>query len=114
MRRLISLTATLGLLALGGCGGDDADSAPDPVSSGATGATGIQGSFAGGLTASEFIDASIPEQAEAVEELVAANPDCAEVNADPGEEFQVGVAITAAQSPPGMPLEEIVAGQCGG
>ena len=111
MRRLISLTAVLGLLALGGCGDDDGDSA-DPVSSGATGIEEV--STGGGLTAGEFIDASIPEQAEAVEDLVAADPDCAEVNADPGEEFQVGVAITAAQSSPGTPLEEIVAGQCGG
>lgn len=111
MRRLISLTAALGLLALGGCGGGD----DEPADVGASGATGVQGVSSGaGLTAAEFIDASIPDQAEAVEEIVAANPDCAGVDAKPGEQFQVGVAITAAQSPPGTPLEEIVAEQCGG
>ena len=111
MRRLISLTAVFGLLAFGGCGGDDEDSA-DPAGAGATGVEGA--STDQSLTASEFIDASIPDQAEAVEDLVDANPDCAAVDAEPGEQFQVGVAITAAQSPPGTPLEEIVAGQCGG
>jgi len=110
VRRLISITAALGLLALGGCG-DEEDSV-DTASSDATGTEGA--STDEGLTASEFIDASIPDQAEAVEDLVAANPECAGVDAQPGGRFQVGVAITAAQSPPATPLDEIVAGQCGG
>ena len=109
MRRLISLTAVLALLSFGACG-DGGDTAPAET----TGTTGAQDASSGSdLTAKEFIDASIPDQAKEVQDLVDANPDCSGVDTKPGSSFQVGVAINAAQASPNTPLSEIVADQCG-
>ena len=109
MRRLLSLTAALALLAFAGCGGDDETTA----AAGTSGATGAQdtGSDAG-MTAEQFIDASIPDQIREVRDLVDANPDCAAVDPQPGGDFQVAVAINTAQASPDTPLSEIVADQC--
>jgi hypothetical protein len=110
MSRLICLAAALGLLWLGACGGDDATT----TETGASGATGAQGASSGSdLTAKQFIDASIPDQIREIKGLAQANPDCAAVDTKPGGQFQVGVAISAAQANPSTPLSEIVADQCG-
>jgi hypothetical protein len=110
MGRLLALAAVLGLLALAGCGDDD-----EPTPDGATGATGAQdAATAGGLTAKEFIDASIPDQVEEVQRLAGENPDCSDVDAKPGGDFQVAVAINAAQASPETSLAEIVADACAG
>ncbi len=108
MRRLLSLIAILSLLALGGCGDDET-----ATDTGDAGATGAEDSSAGDfMTTKEFIDASLPDQIEEVETIVGITPECEGIDAKPGEEFQVGVAINAAQSPPGTPLTEIVTSQC--
>jgi hypothetical protein len=108
MRLLLVVIGVLALLAVG-CGGggattETAAGAPD----------GHDEAAEDGLTAGEFIDASIPDQAKEVEELVETSPDCAKVDAEPGGPFQVGVAITAAQSRPSTPLAEIVILKCRG
>ena len=108
MRSVLSLLTVLGLLVLGGCS-DEEDS---PTGPGATGAQDV--STGGFMTAKQFIDASIPDQAEEVKTIVGVTPECQGVEAKPGSDFQVGVAITAAQSRPSTPLEEIVADQCSG
>ena len=108
MRRLACLTGVLALLALAGCGDDE--SSPSTGASGATGAQ--QAEPESGMTAKEFIDAPIPDQLKAVRELVAADPDCAEVDASPGGDFQIAVAINAAEASPGTPLADVVADQC--
>jgi hypothetical protein len=104
VRRLLSLTAIVALLALGGCGGDD------ETTDGATEATGTQDSSGDFMTSKEFIDASIPDQIEEIETIVGITPECQGVK--PNEEFQVGVAINAAQAVPRTPLTEIVTSQC--
>ena len=110
MPRLISVTAVLALVSFGACGGDDEEPA-----TGASGTTGLQDvSSASGLSANEFIDASIPDQLSEVEDAVAADPGCADVQVKPGGDFQVGVSIDAAQAPPDTPLSEIVAARCAG
>ena len=109
MRRLVSLIAVLALLALGGCGGDD----DATIESGASGATGAQDSSSGDFSsAKEFIDASLPDQIDEVKTIVGITPECEGVN--PNEDFQVGVAINAAQATPDTPMTEIVAAQCDG
>ena len=109
MRRLLSLITVLGLLAVGGCGGDD-----EPTTdTGASGATGAGSSSSGGFsTAGKFIDASLPDQIDEVKAIVGITPECEGVN--PNEDFQVGVAINAAQATPSTPMTEIVAAQCNG
>jgi hypothetical protein len=111
MRRLPSLIAVLALLSLSfaACGDDD----DETTTAGATGTTGAQdGSSGSDLTAEEFIAASIPDEVEAVQELVAADPACEGVDAQAGGDFQVAVAIDAASAPPDTPLSEVVSGQC--
>lgn len=110
MRRRLSLIAVLGLLVIPGCGDDE-----EPAETGAGGATGTEGVSTGGfMTAGDFIDAPIPDQVDEVETIVGVTPECDGVDASPGEEFQVGVAINAAQASPETPLADIVADQCGG
>jgi hypothetical protein len=110
MRRLIFLLAVLLALGLGACGGDDETAS----TADAAGATGVQGptSNGGELTASEFIDASIPDEIEAVQEAAEANPDCADADTAAGSDFQVSVAIDAASADPDTPISEVVAGNC--
>lgn len=110
MRRLISLTAVLALLSFGACGGGD-ETTTDTGASGTSGAQDV--SPGDGMSAGDFIDASLPDQAAEVETLVIDDPDCQDVNTKPGGQFQVAVAITAAQASPDTPLSEIVADQCG-
>ena len=110
MRRLLCLPIVLALLAFAGCGGDDSSTS----SAGGSDTTSTQtASSGGGMTAKEFIDASIPDQANAVKQLAGDNPDCADADVSPGSDFQVGVAISAAQASPDTPLSDVVAGQCG-
>jgi hypothetical protein len=113
MRRLLAVTAALALLSFAACGGDDEEDSPTTGATGATGATGEQGASAGtDLTADEYIAASIPDQVEAVQDAVAADPECEGVDAEAGGDFQVDVAINAASAEPDTPLSEVVADQC--
>jgi hypothetical protein len=109
MRRLIPLLAVLLALGLAACGGDDETSS---TTSGISGTTGAQGSSGGELTASEFIDASIQDQIEAVTRAVDANSECGDADIAPGSDFQVAVAIDAASAAPDTPISEIVADNC--
>ena len=109
MRLLISLGAVLLALGFAACGGDDETSS----TGGATGTTGVQGIPGGAeLTASEFLEASIPDQIEAVTQAAEDNPDCAKADTAPGSDFQVSVAIDAASADPDTPIAEIVADNC--
>ena len=110
MKRLISLTALLTVLALAGCGGDDETTAGEPTSGAAGAEDASPGDF---MTAKEFIDASIPDQIDEVKTIVGITPECEGIDTSPGGDFQVGVAINAAQAAPETPLTEIVADQCG-
>jgi hypothetical protein len=111
MRRLLFLIAVLSLLAVAGCGGDE-ETATDSD----TGATGAESSSSGDfMTAKQFIDASLPDQIDEVETIAGITPDCEGVKTN--EDFQVSVAINAAQAAgadPDAPVEDIVADQCGG
>lgn len=114
MRRLFSVTAVLVVLSFAACGGDDDEETPTTGATGATGATGDQGAAAStDLTADEYIAASIPDQVEAVQDAVAADSACEGVDAEPGSDFQVDVAIAAASAEPDTPLSEVVVDQCG-
>src|SRR5215208_4403745 len=96
MRRLAATTAILAALALTACGDDET-----------TTTTGTD------MTAGEFIDASLPDEIKAVEDIVAANPDaCGNVDPKPGEDFQVSVSVNAAQASPDTPLEDVVVDEC--
>ena len=53
------------------------------------------------MTASEFIDASIPDEVAAVQEAAEASPGCSNANTDAGSDFQVEVAIDAASADAG-------------
>ncbi len=108
MRRLIPLFAVLLALGLATCGGDDETSSTTAATSGATGAQGTGRE----LTASEFVEAPIPDEIEAVKQAVADNPDCADADTAPGSDFQVSVAIDAASAEPDTPISEIVADNC--
>ena len=109
MRRTIPLLLVLLALGLAACGGDD-DTA---TTTGASGATGAQEPATdAGTTAGDFMDASIPDQIQAVQEAADANPECADADASAGSDFQVGVAIDAASADPQTPLSEIVADNC--
>lgn len=97
------------VLGAAGCGGgDDTTSTPAP---GASGTSGPQGS-GGGMTAKEFLDASIPDEVAAVQDAADANPDCSATNTDAGSDFQVQVAIDSASADPNTPIAEIVANNC--
>lgn len=111
MRRPAILLTTLAL-AFAACGGDD-EPTPTTGTTGATGATGEAGSTSSGIaTTGDFMDASIPEQGEAVQELVGSESACAGVDAKLGGDLQVGVAIAAASAEPDTPLAEIVSSEC--
>ncbi len=106
--RCLALPATLAtVLIFAACGGGDDSSTS---TTGASGASGAQGDT--GMTASEFIAASIPDQLEAVQGIVDATPACAGVDDAAGGDFQVNVAIDAASSTPETPIDEIVADNC--
>ncbi len=110
MRSLIALAAALLTLAFASCGGDDETTTS---AAGASGTSGAQGPTAGAeMTASEFIDASIPDEVAAVQEAAEASPGCSNANTDAGSDFQVEVAIDAASADPDTPLSEIVADAC--
>jgi hypothetical protein len=64
------------------------------------------------MTADDYIAASIPDQVEAVQDAVAADSACEGVDAQPGGDFQVDVAIAAASAEPDTPLSEVVSDQC--
>lgn len=109
MRPLIGMTAVLLALSFAACGSDDETTSS---TTGASGASGAQGPVSTDLTASEFIDASIPDQLAAVTQAAEDNPDCADVDAAAGGDFQVSVAIDAASAPSDTPISEIVADNC--
>ena len=116
MRRIAVTTAVLAALALASCGDDDETTTTVTTSgaSGASGASGETGSTSGSdMTAGEFIDASLPDEIKAVEDIVAANPDdCSGVDPKPGEDFQVSVSVNAAQVSPDSSLEDVVLDEC--
>jgi ABC-type glycerol-3-phosphate transport system substrate-binding protein len=115
VRRAIAGITIAAALALGACGGDDDDTTVPTTTAGATGATGAQDSDGAtyDITAGEFIQASIPDQIEAVEDFIADNPDtCANVDPKPGDNFMQGVAIAAASGDTGAPLSEIITQEC--
>jgi hypothetical protein len=109
MRRPLVLAALVLTLGLAACGGDDETTS---TTAGASGPTGAQGVESEGMSAQEFIDASIPDQLAAVEDAVDANDECASVDTSPGGDFQVSVAIDAASAGPDTELSEIVAENC--
>ena len=111
MRVAVSLFAVLLALVFAACGGGDDSSTT--ATTGASGASGAEGSTGGTeMTASEFIDASIPDEIDAVQQAVDANPDCSGADASPGSDFQVSVAIDAASAAPDTPISEVVADNC--
>ena len=109
MRQTILLAIVLVPAAFAACGGDD-----EPTfTAGTSCVSGAQIPSADvGMTAKQFIAEPIPDQIKAVQDLADEDPDCCTVDAEPGSDFQVGVAINAAQAPPSTPLVEIVADQC--
>lgn len=109
MRSLPSLTAILLALTLAACGGSDPTTSS---TAGASGTSGAQGPSTANMTVSEFVDASIPNQLDAVVQAVKDNSACADADTSPGGDFQVGVAIDAASAPPDTPISEIVADNC--
>ena len=109
MRRSVPLFLALLALGLAACGGDDETA----TTTGASGITGAQEPATGTeTTAGDFMDASIPDQIQAVQEAADANPECAAADTAAGSDFQVGVAIDAAGVDPQTPLAEIVADNC--
>ena len=110
MRVAASLCAVLLAVAFAACGGDDETTSSTTGASGTSGAQGSAGSSE--LTASAFIAASIPDQIDAVQQAVDDNPDCSGVDASPGSDFQVNVAIDAASADPDTPISEVVADSC--
>lgn len=123
MRRPMLTTALIAALAalalaLAACGGDDDETtATTPTTTaGATGATGDEDAGDGvtyDITSQEYLDAAIPDQAEAVEDYVADNPEeCGNADPEPGGDFQVGVAIAAAQASPDTPLTDVISEEC--
>jgi hypothetical protein len=109
MRPVVLLTAALLAVSLAACGGSDATSS---TTAGASGTSGAQGPSTADMTVSEFIDASIPDQLDAVVQAVKDNPACADADTSPGGDFQVGVAIDATGASPDTPISEIVADNC--
>jgi hypothetical protein len=111
MRRL-TIIAIAALLTFAACGDDEEEPATGPT--GTAGATGVEGASApGGLaTAGDYMDASIPDQGEAVQEIAEADPGCEGIDTKLGGDFQVSVAIDAASASPDTPLSEIVNSQC--
>jgi ABC-type glycerol-3-phosphate transport system substrate-binding protein len=109
MRRSAPLLLVLLALGLTACGGDDETA----TTTGASGITGAQEPATDAeITAGDFMDASIPDQIQAVQEAAEANPECADADTAAGSDFQVGVAIDAASVDPQTPLAEIVADNC--
>jgi hypothetical protein len=109
MRSLASITAVLFALTFAACGGGDDTSS---TATGTSGATGAQGPSTSEMTASEFIDASIPDEIDAVAQAAEDNSACADADTSAGSDFQVAVAIDAASAPPDTPISEIVADNC--
>ncbi len=113
MLRLAALALVIAGLALGACGDDEETAATTTGADAQTTDAGQAGARAE-ITAKQFIAASIPEQVHEVRRLVAEVPACGEVDASPGGDFQIAIAINAAQAKPETPLAEIVADQCAG
>ena len=111
MRVAAALFPALLALALAAWGGDDETTSSTTGASVKWGARGATGGSSE-LTASEFIAASIPDQLDAVQQAVDDNPTCDGVDAAPGGDFQVGVAIDAASANPDTPISQIVADRC--
>jgi hypothetical protein len=122
MRRPILTTALIAVLvalALAACGGDDDDdtTATTPTTpAGATGATGAEDAPEGAaydITAQEYLDASIPDQIEAMKQFVDDNPDeCEGKDAEGGGNFPQGVGIAAATVSPETPMSEVILQEC--
>lgn len=112
MRRLLSLTAVLALIALplAACGDDDEETLTGATET--TETTSGSGASGGVATAGDYLDASSADQVKAVQDAVAANSDCKGVDTKSRGEFQSLVATDAASAPADTPLSEIVSGQC--
>jgi hypothetical protein len=116
MTRALATALTIAAMTAFGCGGDDettTSAPPATTSAGASDAEQTAGGASYDITAGEFIDASLPDEVEAVKDFVDDNPDlCGDVSAEGGGDFQVGVAIQAASVSPDTPLSEIVSQEC--
>jgi hypothetical protein len=125
-RRITALLAAALMavgLGLAACGGDDDEDTTSAVTTatttptGATGATGAgdtgTGSASYDVTSEEFVAASLPDQVQAVQDYVADAPDeCGGIDAKPGSDFQVAVAIAAASAEPDTPLPDVILAEC--
>jgi hypothetical protein len=108
MRQLLTVLSLTAALAFAACGDDE----EEPATTGATGATGIEGAASGGIaTAGEYLEASLPDEVEAIEDTASGESACEGVDFEKGN-FQVGVAISAAQVDPETPFPELVATEC--
>ena len=112
MKTALVTVLALAALALGACGGSSDTSSS--TTAGASGVSGAQGATANAeMTASDFVNAPIPDQLKAVDDAVKQTPECQGVDASPGGDFQVNVAIDAASADPSTPISQVVADNCG-
>ncbi len=101
----------LGILVVGvaltasGCGGDDAETADSGVS-GAQGPVGAESD----ITAEEFLQKLLPEKQVAIEAVIATEPECEGVKAEPA--FVLVVSDAASEAEPRTPLTELVVAEC--
>jgi hypothetical protein len=122
---LLAAAVVAAAIALAACGGDDDEdtAATEPTTAtttaGATGPTGAEDDAAAGdgasydITASEFIESSLPDQVKAVQDYVEDSPDeCGNVDTKGGSDFQVAVAINAATAEPDTPLADVILREC--
>jgi hypothetical protein len=104
------LAATLAALtiAVAGCGGGD----DEPAATGATGAQGASGAegTSEDVTAEEFLAKLLPEKQAAIEAVLATEPGCEEVKAEPS--LALVISDAAAKADPGTPLTELVTAEC--
>lgn len=98
-------TAVAVVLTLGGCGGED----DDPGGTGAQGATGPAGG-ASEVTAEEFLPKLLPEKESAIEAVVATEPACEGLEAEPA--LVLVVSDAASKADPETPLVELVVAEC--
>ena len=94
-------------IALAGCGGDD-----EPARSGATGAQGASGAegASADLTAKEFLAKLLPEKQLAIEAVVASEPECEGVKAEPS--LVLVISDAASEADPDTSLTELVTEEC--
>lgn len=102
------LAAALAAIAIAGCGGGN----DGPASSGASGAQGVSGAegASADVTAGEFLAKLLPEKQVAIEAVLATEPGCEGVKAEPS--LALVISDAAAKADPGTPLTELVTAEC--